>query len=161
MTAAAESSARWHVRPWVEGDLGAIVRIEDASFADPWTEAQFRQEFAISHSRCLVAEDGRGGEIAAFCLCWVVADELHLLILAVEPAWRRSGLGRHLLGAMARWVVAEGVETVSLEVRPSNTVALAFYENLGFELVGRRRGYYRNGEDAELFIASIEELLTL
>ena len=40
------------------------------------------------------------------------------------------------------------VSVAMLEVRASNAAAIALYEQLGFQHVGRRRGYYPDGEDA-------------
>ncbi len=48
-----------------------------------------------------------------------------------------------------QFAAAEGVQAMTLEVRPSNTHALKLYEKLGFVVEGRRKGYYEdNGEDA-------------
>jgi ribosomal-protein-alanine N-acetyltransferase len=67
----------------------------------------------------------------------------------VHPEWRRRGVARQLLGAALIEGVARGVTLAFLEVRPSNTRALALYESLGFQVIGRRNGYYFDtGEDA-------------
>lgn len=74
--------------------------------------------------------------------------EAHLLLLAVDPAWRRAGVGR----ALWRWleVLARrgGIATVQLEVRATSSGSRAFYRALGFREGARLRGYYQSREDA-------------
>ncbi|WP_347404928.1 GNAT family N-acetyltransferase [Nodosilinea sp. LEGE 06152] len=88
---------------------------------------------------------------------WAILDEAHITILAVDPRYQRRGLGQWLLvnllfdacnyqrAAPDDHIV---LTRATLEVRPSNSRALALYENFGFETLGRRRRYYADGEDA-------------
>ena len=89
------------------------------------------------------AEQGRS-------LCfWEIGHEIHVTNLAVHPEWRRRGVARRLLATALAEGVVRGVILAFLEVRPSNTRALALYESLGFQVIGRRNGYYFDtGEDA-------------
>ncbi|MBD1918682.1 GNAT family N-acetyltransferase [Phormidium sp. FACHB-322] len=89
---------------------------------------------------------------------WAILDEAHITVLAVDPRYQRRGLGKWLLvnllaDACDRQEPApEGgdraLTRATLEVRPSNSRALALYESFGFEILGRRRRYYADGEDA-------------
>lgn len=88
---------------------------------------------------------------------WAILDEAHITVLAVDPRYQRRGLGQWLLvnllfdacdyrrAAPDDHVV---LTRATLEVRPSNSRALALYETFGFETLGRRRRYYADGEDA-------------
>ena len=78
-----------------------------------------------------------------------VPDELEILNLAVDPASRRRGVGAELV----RQSLAEHRGYVFLEVRSRNSVAEAFYRDLGFEEAGRRADYYRNPPDDALVLA--------
>jgi ribosomal-protein-alanine N-acetyltransferase len=81
----------------------------------------------------------------------VVADEMHLMNLTVAPAHRGQGLGRFLLDLALTLAARRGGETAWLEVRDGNAAALALYRTAGFEVAGRRPGYYsRPREDALL-----------
>jgi ribosomal-protein-alanine acetyltransferase len=92
----------------------------------------------------IVAEtDGR---ILGFAMYRVVAGEGELLNLAVDPSARRTGVARALLQEMM-----QEAEIWHLEVRESNLAAIALYDSLGFQKVGRRSGYYSDGEAAQLF----------
>jgi len=129
-------------------DLDQVLDIERASFPTPWTRAAFCYEIEQNKvARCTVLR-GRRGIVGYLCL-WEIGHEIHITNLAVHPEWRRHGVARRLLaGALAEGIV-RGVALAFLEVRPSNTRALALYESLGFQVIGRRNGYYFDtGEDA-------------
>ena len=80
---------------------------------------------------------------------WLMADEIHINTIAVQPGWRRLGLGEWLLVTLLQAGQALGVAFATLEVRSSNQAALALYYKYKFHNVGRRRHYYSdNGEDA-------------
>lgn len=134
--------------PMAVSDLDQVLDIERASFPTPWTRAAFCYEIEQNKvARCTVLR-GRRGIVGYLCL-WEIGHEIHITNLAVHPEWRRRGVGRRLLaGALAEGIV-RGVVLAFLEVRPSNTRALALYESLGFQVIGRRNGYYFDtGEDA-------------
>jgi ribosomal-protein-alanine N-acetyltransferase len=146
-----------HIRRAVRADLGAMLRIEQASFADPWTVDSLATALSLDRMRVLVAESGdegrKGGDAAAQVLGYVVAllvgPEAEIADLAVSPDARRQGIGRALLAGALVELKAAAVRTVYLEVRESNRAARTLYETNGFEAVGRRRGYYRSPvEDA-------------
>ncbi len=80
---------------------------------------------------------------------WLMVDEAHISTLASHPDWRRQGVGELLLAAMIDRAAEIGAEMVTLEVRVTNTIAQALYRKYGFQVAGRRKGYYSdNGEDA-------------
>jgi [ribosomal protein S18]-alanine N-acetyltransferase len=134
--------------PMAVSDLDQVSDIERASFPTPWTRAAFCYEIEQNKvARCTVLR-GRRGVVGYLCL-WEIGHEIHITNLAVHPEWRRRGVARRLLAAALAGGVARGVTLAFLEVRPSNTRALALYESLGFQVIGRRNGYYFDtGEDA-------------
>jgi len=134
--------------PMAVSDLDQVLDIERASFPTPWTRAAFCYEIEQNKvARCTVLRDRRG--IVGYLCLWEIGHEIHITNLAVHPEWRRRAVARQLLGAALAEGVARGVTLAFLEVRPSNTRALALYESLGFQVIGRRNGYYFDtGEDA-------------
>lgn len=140
------------IRPPRRGDLLAIIRIEAASFSDPWDTASLLSELRVDRMRrplCAV----RGDDLVGYIMSWKVADEWHVINIAVATSARRSGVGTRLLEASMAAAVDEGCATVTLEVRVGNAPALAFYERHGFRTIDRRRHYYRDtGEDALVLI---------
>jgi ribosomal-protein-alanine N-acetyltransferase len=83
-----------------------------------------------------------GSADIGMAICRVVADEAELLTVAVDPAHRRRGAARLLLGAVADRVRDEGARTLFLEVGADNPGARALYDSHGFSAAGRRAGYY-------------------
>jgi len=85
-----------------------------------------------------------------------VADELHVLALAVAPEARRRGVASELLGAALGEAEAAGTAVCHLEVRAGNAAARRFYARHGFAEVGRRPRYYPEGEDAVLLTRTLD-----
>ena len=130
------------------GDVEQVLDIERVSFPTPWTRAAFCYEIEQNKvARCTVMRDG--GVVVGYLCLWEIGREIHVTNLAVHPEWRRRGVGRRLLVAALAGGITRGVTLAFLEVRPTNTRALALYESLGFHVIGRRSGYYFDtGEDA-------------
>lgn len=135
-------------------DASRMLAIERASYSHPWSEASLRE--AVTRPQrfltLVLRAEGEPGEVAAYCVAQLVADELHVHNVAVDPGRRRRGLARRLLGHALEHARAAGARRALLEVREGNRAGRALYESLGFVEVGHRRGYYRDPpEDALLF----------
>lgn len=136
------------LRPVVERDLDAIVAIERDAFGDPWSRAAFLRLLSDPGVFFTAAWDA-DGSLAGYVVAWFVRDEGEIGNLAVAAGRRRRDIGAALLGATVAAARAAGVASLYLEVREGNAAARALYSAAGFELVGRRRGYYRRPpEDA-------------
>ncbi len=135
-------------------DLPAVLEIDRLSFALPWPERSFRFELTENDAaHMIVAETAWEGRARAigYLGYWLLVDEMHISTLAVHPDVRGQGIGERLLLAGLEHARRQGAEMSTLEVRPSNSAALALYRKHGYELAGRRRAYYRdNQEDALL-----------
>jgi [ribosomal protein S18]-alanine N-acetyltransferase len=135
-------------------DVRSLWEIEQLSYAAPWSLWCFLAEYANSKSTILIAgpPPSEDWETWGFIVFWLVADEMHLLNLAVHPTRRRRGISRSLLTAALVQARAQGAAVAWLEVRPSNQAALNLYQSFGFEEVGVRPGYYTdNDEDALIY----------
>jgi ribosomal-protein-alanine N-acetyltransferase len=154
------------IRPARESDLDAILGIERASFADPWSRESFESCLVLQQMRLLVAEEGGTGTpsevggletILGFVVVLLLMDEAEIADLAVAPVARRRGLGGLLLDQVATESARAGVRSLYLEVRESNSAARALYHSRSFLPVGRRRGYYQHPlEDALLLRRDLE-----
>ncbi len=141
-------------------DLKSVFAIEKESFPTPWSRWTFLAELNQSLGHFLVAGPSPPlpWELWGYIVFWLVADEMHLLNLAVHPEKRRRGVGRFLLQEALRRSRTLGAKAAWLEVRPSNIPALALYASFGFREVGRRPGYYQDTrEDAILLVLEWEE----
>lgn len=128
----------------IQSDLDQVLAIEQMSFTMPWSRNLFLSEFRNAPvSLMLVARSSRELQtIIGYIVCWIVADELHILNLAIEPARRRKGIARHLVLAALKYGCERNVRRAFLEVRTSNEAALCLYEGLGFIRSTVRKGYY-------------------
>lgn len=95
--------------------------------------------------------------VAGYSGFWYILDEAHISTIAVHPDWRGQGVGEHLFVAMLEKALDLGAVSATLEVRVSNERAQKLYRKYAFEVVGRRKRYYRdNGEDALLMTAELK-----
>ncbi|MDP2916674.1 MAG: ribosomal protein S18-alanine N-acetyltransferase [Dehalococcoidia bacterium] len=110
---------------------------------------RIKQLFRGSSSR--VAQKAPLQYIMGFIGIWMMADEAHIINIAVREQCRQQGLGELLLIAGLDLAYKLKASIMTLEVRKSNVAAHKLYEKYGFVEVGVRRGYYTdNKEDALL-----------
>ena len=139
---------RVRVEPMTLGDLPAVHAIERASFSVPWPDDAYRNELLTNRLASYVVARV-GDEVVGFGGLWVMVDEAHITTFAVDPRWRRRGIGEWLLLALLDRAAARQAREATLEVRLSNMPARRLYEKYGFRPVGIRPRYYSdNGEDA-------------
>jgi [ribosomal protein S18]-alanine N-acetyltransferase len=134
-------------------DLAEVMKTMEAAFepcfGEAWTRSQCSGILMLPGVWLLLARvDGRA---AGFALARSVVDEAELLLLAVAPAERRSGIGRAMLDTIADAAQARGATQLHLEMRDGNPAA-HLYAAAGFREVGRRPRYYR-GRDGRAFDA--------
>lgn len=168
---------RYQVRPMTEADIEQVAEIERRSFPTTWPKTAYRRELANRIARYLVVIDrahepvsrdqpspkrslfGRFWRrparelttdfIVGYVGVWLMVDQAHIVAIAVREEYRRQGLGELLLSEAIELALANGQESVTLEVRRSNEPAQALYEKYRFLKVGVRRRYYTdNHEDA-------------
>lgn len=133
-------------------DLDVVSGLEVLSYEFPWSLGIFSDCVKGGHPCWVLCVDT---VITGYGILSMGAGEAHLLNLCIAPDHRGRGLGRHLLGRLldiARW---NGAERVFLEVRPSNPLAKALYESVGFKEIGRRPRYYpaRDGREDAIVMA--------
>lgn len=151
------SSAIWLERGSTD-DASALAALEAACFSHPWTLRQFRQELALGPPNAVLvlwsreprAAEGRG--LVGYCIYRLAADEMHLMDVAVAPAWRRRGLARWLLRLAVARAGRDGARRAFLEVRESNQPARELYASVGFSAAGRRVGYYREPPESAVVL---------
>ncbi len=134
--------------------LSEIAALEALIFSEPWSESALRlllSPDAVGYV-CVGEEQvlGYGGMLYA-------PGEGQITNIAVCPKARRRGIARAILEALTDDAAEHGAEQISLEVRASNTAAIALYESSGFSVVGRRKNFYRRpAEDALVMIKSLK-----
>jgi ribosomal-protein-alanine N-acetyltransferase len=142
------------IRDAIAQDLPRIIEIERLAFPTPWSLKSFERELTLPFSRITLAGISnsevdlpfRG--VAGFLCRWLVADECHILNIAVHPDLRRHGVGMFLMNAVLAEAISRQASCVTLEVRRANVAARQLYRKLNFEERRLRRHYYGPGEDA-------------
>jgi ribosomal-protein-alanine N-acetyltransferase len=136
------------VRRLTYADLPQVVAVERRAFPTPWSLAMFVLELSKPSGVCLAAV--LDGELAGYVICSRYDTVWHVMNVAVDPARRRRGIATALLSELIARVDDPRAQ-FTLEVRPSNTGAIALYRSFGFRDAGVRRRYYQdNGEDARV-----------
>ncbi|MEZ5564575.1 MAG: ribosomal protein S18-alanine N-acetyltransferase [Gammaproteobacteria bacterium] len=140
------------IREMQQSDLPSVATIEQAAYKFPWSPGIFRDCLLAGYTSLVVEHSGR---VIGYGIMSIAAGEAHLLNLVLAGSARRMGHARRLLEHLLDLARSAGAERMYLEVRPSNVPALHLYEKAGFELLGRRRGYYRvqgGTEDAVVLV---------
>lgn len=134
-------------------DLDAVMAVMNAAFdpafGEAWTRRQVEDMLLLPGTACMLAgstggQPAPGEPVAGFALTRCVLDEEELLLLAVDPARRRRGIGGRLLQRVIADARERGIGRLFLEMRDGNDAA-RLYAAAGFAQVGRRPAYYRRG----------------
>ena len=117
-----------------------VLAIENDVFPFPWGYTSFVNCIASGYD-CWIMRD-EFGSLAGYFVVMKVIDEAHLLTFALRRDVQGRGYSRVMLERVVAVACELGVESVFLEVRPSNIPAVRLYERFGFHEIGRRRNYY-------------------
>lgn len=131
-------------------DVATLAQLDARCFAAPWSQASFEEDVVKNPLAFYLVAETEGGEIAGYAGVWLIVGEGHITNVAVSPDYRCRGIATAVLQQLFYLCESQyGIESFTLEVRPSNEPALKLYRNFGFQEAGRRKGYYEdNGEDA-------------
>ncbi|MGB5063323.1 MAG: ribosomal protein S18-alanine N-acetyltransferase [Candidatus Competibacter sp.] len=143
-------------RPMLYADLREVIAIENRAYEFSWTEGIFRDCIRVGY-HCQVLETSHGF-IQTYGVMSAAADEAHILNLCVRPELRGRGLSRHILGHLLELARTVEVQTVFLEVRPTNTAAVRLYSSAGFCEIGLRPDYYPSASGREDALVMAKEL---
>lgn len=139
-----------------ESDLNAVMAIELRGYPFPWTRGIFIDCLRAGYPGLAMERDGL---LIGYGVLSIAADEAHVLNICIDPLAQSRGLGRQLLRALVQLAADRGAQRVFLEVRPSNTPALALYHSEGFNEIGRRPRYYPAAQGREDAVVMAIELV--
>ena len=139
-----------------EKDIDAIVAIEKSSMPNPWHRDNYLEAIQSNHAFIMVVVDGNA--IAGFAVFYMTPPESELPDIVVVPSYRGKGIGKELLNRCICELKSKAVDTIFLEVRPSNNPARSLYTKMGFEEIGKRKYFYTNPiEDAICMVLRMED----
>ncbi|HKX84885.1 MAG TPA: ribosomal protein S18-alanine N-acetyltransferase [Pyrinomonadaceae bacterium] len=139
------------IRPMTSADIDQCIEIGRASGLSYWSRESFADELARSDSIALVARSGE--KVAGFVVGRFIESEkiAEIYNIGVRLDSKREGVGRQLLVSFEERSRKQDVNSIWLEVRASNSSAIAFYRNAEFSQMSVRKGFYANPpEDAIL-----------
>ncbi|MCH1424413.1 MAG: ribosomal protein S18-alanine N-acetyltransferase [Burkholderiales bacterium] len=122
-----------------ETDIDAVLRIEKAIYAFPWTLGNFN-DCLVAGYRChvLIGDD----KLIGYGVQMLILDEVHLLNLTVASDFQKKGMGKALLNFLIDDALEQQAKKMILEVRRTNLAAIFLYESFGFDQIGLRKNYY-------------------
>jgi ribosomal-protein-alanine N-acetyltransferase len=139
----------WRIRPARLGDAAAIIDLEARAFASAsWGATAVADGLTAPHVSTLIAFPENARAASGFVFWRSLGEEAEILSIGVAPRLRRNGCARAMMAEVIRAARDDGVRKLFLEVDVANVAAAILYESLGFEQIGRRKRYYRNGGDA-------------
>lgn len=128
-------------------DLNEIEDILFSDFDDFWNFNTFKSELLNPNSKYIVAKIDN--KIVGYAGIWKAVDDVHITNIVTAKNLRRQNIGSILLSNLIEMAKAEnGITSITLEVNCNNLPAKKLYEKFGFEVVGLRKKYYNNIDDA-------------
>ena len=127
-----------------------VADLEKICFSDPWSEKSVASELSNPLSLWIVAL--QDDQVAGYVGSQTCGEESDMMNIAVHPDHRRQGIAEGLVDRLIEKLKARGSQSLTLEVRASNTPAITLYEKLGFSRVGLRKNYYRNPREDALIL---------
>lgn len=140
----------YKIRALHSADLPQVLAIEQEQLF-PWTEKMLEDCLQFGYDNWVLESNK---EIIGFGIIAIAAKQGEILNIAVKTNWRRKGLGRVLLQQLCQVAKSKQVREIYLEVRQSNFIAIALYEQFGFKFIGTREKYYQaigGFEDARVY----------
>jgi ribosomal-protein-alanine N-acetyltransferase len=134
-------------RPFSPTDIPSVVKVVADSLGENYPPSLYLTVHNLWRDGfIMLLEDGNiVGFVAAVPSGTKVA---RVLMLAVLSRYRKRSFGQRLMNELYASCASAGIDTVILEVRKSNRIAISFYERQGFSFYGEIPKFYSNGEDA-------------
>lgn len=145
-----------NIRKLITTDRQRLLALDAATNPHPWDAVQWQD--SLDHHICIGLESN--GQIIGFVIAMLLPDEVEMLLIAIDPAWQKQGLGQQLLTALFAEMARFQRNRLLLEVRESNVDAQRFYTAAGMMQTGRRKAYYPTStgrEDALLYSLDLTE----
>ena len=142
-------------------DIDALKRIEDKSFKYPYSKHLLLYLLNTCDVFLVAVTGDPEGVVGYICGSIEIRRGVelgHIISIAVDPSYRRKGIGRRLMEEVIEFYKRRGISVIYLECRVSNKVAQRFYEKLGFRKECIIKGYYENGEDAIVYKKDLSKI---
>jgi ribosomal-protein-alanine N-acetyltransferase len=136
-----------HIEPAEIGDAATVARLHAQGFHQGWPREDFASYIQGKDTPVYVACDARR-RIAGFAMLRHLGDDVELITIAVDPRWRKKGIGVALMNALFDDLLMSPARRLVLEVAADNAAALKLYARFGFRRIAERQGYYPRPDGA-------------
>ena len=133
------------VREMEEKDLDTIVEIENSIYIDKWNKDAYLDDLTNDIAYNYVLE--HDGVILGYYGFWILFDNIDITKVSIRKELQGKGLSKILMEDFFNRIANLDINTITLEVRVSNTKAIGLYTKYGFKNISVRKNYYGD-EDA-------------
>ena len=137
------------IKYFLKEHMDEVVNIELKNFKNPWSLDQF-SDYLVQSRESVSYIYNKSERVVGYLMASVILDEIHLHNIAVSEKYQNNKIGFNLMNHLISEGRLKGKKKVCLEVNKNNIFALSLYNSLGFTMVGIRKEYYHNNEDAIL-----------
>ncbi len=130
--------------------LNSCIELDKKALNGLWTKSQWEKELTDPKRICIGIIDLKMKKLLGLCSAWLIMDELHITSIAVHPMHQRKGLGKFLISDLIKRSSSLLTNHMYLEVKETNESAKAFYQSMGFKVIGNRSNFYKDGSNAIL-----------
>lgn len=141
---------RIQIQPMGLDTLREVEALEQECFSNPWSLDSLADE--LSNPIAVVRTAAINGKVVGYAGMHHIIDEGYITNIAVTQSHRRTGVATALMEELIRYAEENDLRMLTLEVRPSNHAAIAFYKKFNFEQEGRRTHYYTNPTEDALIL---------
>lgn len=138
------------IEPMTVDDISQVAEIERQIFSIPWSEKAFKDSMESGNTIYIVAKEDNN--VAGYAGMYLSFEEGNITNVAVNPSGRRKGIGEKIVRDILNRAYEKGVRDVFLEVRETNSAAIALYEKIGFKEEGIRKNFYEKPKENALIM---------
>tara|TARA_Y100001968_G_scaffold299154_1_gene309564 strand:+ start:718 stop:1170 length:453 start_codon:yes stop_codon:yes gene_type:complete len=135
--------------------LNDCFDLDQKSLKGLWTRSQWKRELTDPKRICIGVIELETKKLFGLCSAWIVMDELQITSIAVDPIHQRKGIGKILLKDLIKRSNSLQTNHIHLEVKETNEPAIALYQSMGFRIKGLRSNFYKDGNNAIMYIKEI------
>ena len=110
---------------------------------EPWSNQTLNELLEQDSIQLMIMNNRANDKIVGYCLYQVLFEQAEILRIGTHPSYQRQGIASQIFAKLNEVLETQQVEALLLEVRADNTAAIALYEQQGFTVVHRRKGYYQ------------------
>ena len=135
----------------IKEDIPQVVLLEEELLGDSLGVEMLENEINNTSICFLTAKDNK--KVLGYIGAYVIEGEMEILNFVVDKAHQRRGIGTLLFNELLKRY--PNTLSIILEVRENNEQGINFYKKNNFNVISKRKHYYKNGDDALVMMKEI------